>query len=102
MSKDNKPFCERICRSLHDFHDDELSLLMRRVVLKHLSACAACRREYVLLQLTVETIRQKGSPDVPPRLLKKIVRQFTDPGPGGKPAPRDLLDGNWMDGLQRI
>lgn len=100
MSK-AKPFCEKISRSFHDYHDDELSLLMRRVVQKHLSACGGCRRDYVLLQLTIETVRQKNAPEVPPRLLKKIVRQFTDPQ-GGAPAPRELLGGDWSNGLQRI
>lgn len=99
--KGPKPFCEKIARSFSDYHDDELSLFMRRVVQKHLSACGDCRREYVLLQMTVESLRQKRAPDVPPRLLRKIIRQFTDPGPGGAPAPRELLGGDWTDGLQR-
>ncbi|HEU4338525.1 MAG TPA: zf-HC2 domain-containing protein [Planctomycetota bacterium] len=100
--KGNKPFCEKISRSFHDYYDGELSLFMKRVVQKHLGACVPCRRDYVLLQMTIESIRQKVAPDVPPRLLKKIIRQFTDPGPGGKPAPRELLGGDWTDGLQRI
>lgn len=91
-----KPFCDKIARSFHDYLDDELSLLMRRVVQKHLSSCLPCRRDYVLLQMTVETVRQKSAPDVPPRLLKKIVRQFTDPGQGGKTVPRELLGGTWV------
>ena len=99
--KTSKPFCDKMAKSFHDYHDDELSLFMRRVVQKHLATCGPCRREYVLLQMTVETIRQKRAPDVPPRLLKRIVRQFTDPGQGGAPAPRELLGGDWMDGLQR-
>jgi len=99
--KSAKPFCDKIRRTLNSYYDDDLSLFMRRVVQKHLSSCEGCRREYALLQMTVETIRRRGAPDVPPRLLKKIIRQFTDPGPGGDPFPRELRGGGWLDGLQR-
>jgi anti-sigma factor RsiW len=101
MTPRTKPFCAKISRRLDDYHDDELSDFMRGVVHKHLAACADCKADYVLLQKTIASIRRKPAPVVPPRLLKKIIRQFTDPGPGGTPEPRPRPGKDWLDGLQR-
>lgn len=94
------PYCEKLRRSFDDHLDGELSPLLKRVVAKHLKGCASCRREYTLLQMAVEAMRQKRAPDVPPRLLKKIIRRLSDSGSGGTPIPGDLKGLNWLNGLQ--
>ncbi len=95
-----KPYCEKMCAHLDAYHDDDLSPFLRSVVSKHLQSCASCRREYTVLQMTIEAVAQKRSPDVPPRLLKKVIRDLTRGGHGGSTVPRELLDPKLLDGLQ--
>lgn len=98
--KTANPYCEKLRRSFDDYLDGELSPLLKRVLAKHLKSCAACRREYTLLQMAVEAVRQKRAPDVPPRLLKKIIRNLSDSGSGGTPIPADLKGLDLLGGLQ--
>lgn len=96
-----KPYCEKLRRHFDAYNDDCLSPFLRGVVEKHLQSCAPCRREYTLLQLAIEAVRQKPAPDVPPKLLRKIIKDLSEPGEGGSAIPKELVDPNWLDGLQR-
>lgn len=87
------PYCQKIQRQLDDYHDGQLAPFLRRLVEQHLKTCSVCRKEYFVLQTAVEVIRQKPADDVPPRVLARVIRSLTEPGPGGKGLPESLFGG---------
>jgi anti-sigma factor RsiW len=93
-----KPYCTKMRAHFDAYHDDETSPFLRNVLKKHLQTCTPCRREYALLQMTIETVAQKTAPDVPARLLKKVVRELTGGGRGGTPIPDELVDPRLAEG----
>ncbi len=86
MAPTKNPFCDKMQQHFDDFHDDEISPLLKGVVGKHLKSCPACREEYRLLEATLILIKKKPCPDVPPRLLKKVIKELQSGGTGGTPA----------------
>jgi hypothetical protein len=97
-----KPYCDKLRAHFDELFDDELSPFLRGVVRKHLQSCAPCRQEFRLYELTVQTVKKKSAPDVPPRLLKKVVRDLTSGGQGGQGVPKDLVDPKLLDGFAGI
>jgi len=84
-SKSN-PFCEKMRAQFDDFRDGEISPLLKGVVSKHVKSCAACRKEFRILELSIELTKKKSAPDVPARLLKKVIKELQSGGNGGTPA----------------
>ena len=76
------PYCERIRSRLDDHHDGDLSGFMKTLVSRHLLKCNECRREFDVLEQTIETIRTVQAPRVSARLLRNVVRDLTGPGGG--------------------
>jgi predicted anti-sigma-YlaC factor YlaD len=94
----SKPYCDKLRRQFDDYRDGELSPFLKAVVAKHLRSCEACRREYAFVETVVATVRKKPAPDIPPRLVKKLIRDLTAGGRGGTPVPK--TDPKLLEGLQ--
>lgn len=97
MSHPN-PYCERLRAQFDAYHDGELSPFLGTVVRRHLESCPPCREEYALLLGAIEAVRSLGAPDVPARVLRKVVEELTGPR-GGAPYPGELLGPNLAHGL---
>lgn len=86
MAPTKNPFCDKMRQQFDDYRDGEVSPLLKGVVGKHLKSCAACKAEYRVLEATLVLIKKKPCPDVPPRLLKKVIKEIQGGGTGGTPA----------------
>jgi anti-sigma factor RsiW len=80
------PYCAKMQSQFDDYRDGELSPFLKGVVSKHLKSCAECKREFRLFERTLQLVRAKESPEVPARLLKKVIRELQNGGSGGTPA----------------
>ena len=93
------PYCERLRGRFDAYHDGELSPFLFEVVRRHLDACAGCLDEYRLFEGAIETLRRLDAPEVPPRLLRKVVENLSGPG-GGMTLPGRLLGPDLAQGLE--
>lgn len=91
------PYCGKIRDRFDALHDGELSLFMRRVVKQHVKDCAACRQEHALFLAAIDYVRRRGAPDVPPRVLRKVVEEVSGPR-GGATYPGELLGPGLVEG----
>ena len=71
---------------------------IHEVVQRHLKTCESCKEEYRLLEACIGVIRGLEAPAVPPRALRKIVENLSDPG-GGATFPGTLLGPDLERGL---
>jgi len=92
------PYCDRLRSRFDDFHDGLLSPFLHEVVQRHLKTCESCKEEYRLLEACIGVIRGIEAPAVPPRALRKIVENLSDPG-GGATFPGTLLGPDLERGL---
>lgn len=84
-----RPYCERLRQRFQDYRDSELSPFLGVVIYRHLKNCAPCRDDYQGLERAIEVFQRVPAPDVAHRLLRKIVRNLTEPRDGTpSPAPR--------------
>ena len=60
---------------LPDYLDGELDLDRRSLVDKHLEVCDACSQELSELRHAVFLLRRLPTPETPPMLVEKVVRQ---------------------------
>lgn len=92
------PYCEKLRARFDEHHDGELSLLMSRMVKQHVADCEPCRSEYELLLSTVGYVQHRPSPDVPPRVLRKVVEEVSGPR-GGATNRGELLGPGLVEGI---
>ena len=97
----SRPFCARLQSRFNDFRDGEVSPFFAAVLRHHLSECASCREDYHVMERVIESFRRVPAPDVPPRLLRKVVRNLSGP-PGGTPSPAMLFDARLQPGLDAL
>lgn len=98
MSHPN-PYCERLRAQFDAYHDGELSPFLGTVVGRHLEACAGCREEYASLVRAIEAVRRRPAPEVPARVLRKVVEQLSGPD-GGATLPRPVVGPDLAPGLE--
>lgn len=88
--KKHQPYCDRMRRYFDEYHDEELSAFLSKLVDKHMDKCTPCKKDYLLLQMAIETIRQKQSPEIPVYVLRKVISALTEDNSGGKKVPEEL------------
>ena len=80
------PYCVKMQSQFDDYRDGELSSFLKGVVSKHLKSCVECKREYRIFERALQLVASKDAPEVPARLLKKVIRELQSGGTGGTPA----------------
>jgi hypothetical protein len=79
--------CDQARSRLSDFLEDSLAPAPRQELLKHVSACAACKAELLDLQAALRALRSSPREEPPPELLAAILAKV-ESLPAGSPRAR--------------
>lgn len=93
------PYCLRLQSKMNEYHEGEMSAFLERVMRLHLSSCEVCRREYALLDKTIDAVRNNPAPDVPAWVLRRVVESLSGPG-GGSPESAEIQGFGFAEGLE--
>lgn len=83
--------CRQVVELVSDYLDGALDPSVHAAVEEHLSACPGCLEYLSQMRITVGSLRDIGSEDLPPSMVSRLVAAFSEQR-GRPPADADAAD----------
>jgi hypothetical protein len=65
--------CQTVTNSLYDLFDDDMDKEKANELLQHIQKCPACKREYISIKQTIETLESRARVAASPDFCRKVM-----------------------------